>query len=233
MSITPRQKSGSVRCSSQSAEILRVERGELRRHPRLGVHAVGDAGDRNFVNRHAGPDIFPERLTDFAVQFAHAVRIAGSCASARMVMLKAIERIDAASGRSRKSSSKGMPSSVAKFAEVTAHHLARERIVARGHRRVRGEDIRRRDNLQRGIEIEFLLDHDEANPFEREESRVAFVHVKHFRVDSSALSAFTPPMPRTISWRIRISRSPPYKFRGDQAIFRRCSPACRCRADKD
>ena len=75
ISITPRQKSGSVRCSSQSPRYFCVERGELRRHPRLGMHAVGDARDRNFVSRHAGPDIFPKRSADFAVQFAHAVRL--------------------------------------------------------------------------------------------------------------------------------------------------------------
>ena len=57
------------------AQILLVERGELRRHPGLGVNAIGDAGDRNFVPRHAGPDILPKRPADFAVQLAHAVRM--------------------------------------------------------------------------------------------------------------------------------------------------------------
>ena len=57
------------------AEILRVEFGELRRHPRLRVHAIGDAGDRNFVRRHSRPDVFPERSADFAVEFADAVRM--------------------------------------------------------------------------------------------------------------------------------------------------------------
>ena len=58
-----------------------VERGELRRHPGLGVDAVGDAGDRNFVLRHTRPDILPKRPADFAVQFAHAVRVAARSAA--------------------------------------------------------------------------------------------------------------------------------------------------------
>ncbi len=37
------------------------------------MNAVGYAGDRHFVRRHAGPDVFPKRATDFAVQFADAV----------------------------------------------------------------------------------------------------------------------------------------------------------------
>ena len=57
------------------AEVLVIERGKLRRHPGFGVNAVGDTDDRHFVNGHAGPNIFPERATHFAVQFAHAVRL--------------------------------------------------------------------------------------------------------------------------------------------------------------
>ena len=72
------------------------------------------------------------------------------------------------------------------IAEITSHHFARESVVARGHRRVRGEDIGRGDDLQRGIKIEFLLDDVEADPFEREEGRMPFVHVKDARVDARA-----------------------------------------------
>ena len=54
--------------------MLSVKRGKLGRHPRFGVNAVGDVGDRHFVDRDASPDIFPERARHFAVQFADAIR---------------------------------------------------------------------------------------------------------------------------------------------------------------
>ena len=49
------------------AQILRIERGKFRRHPRFGVDAVGDTRDRHFVAGHTGPDIFPKRAAHFAV----------------------------------------------------------------------------------------------------------------------------------------------------------------------
>ena len=55
--------------------MLLVKRRKLGRHPRFGVNAVGNAGDRDLVHRHTCPDIFPKRSTDFAVQFAHAVGV--------------------------------------------------------------------------------------------------------------------------------------------------------------
>src|ERR1044071_3152942 len=61
--------------------------------------------------------------------------------------------------------------------EITLHHLARKGVVSGGHWRVSGENIRRRDQLKRGIKIEALLD-AQPDPFEREERRMAFVHVK-------------------------------------------------------
>src|SRR2546430_15244275 len=56
-------------------EILFVEGGHLRRHPGFGMDAVGDAGDRHFVARHSGPDIFPKTAAHVTVQFTDAVRM--------------------------------------------------------------------------------------------------------------------------------------------------------------
>ena len=82
-----------------------------------------------------------------------------------------------------KSSSNGTPSSFAKLAEVSLHHFARESVVARWHRRVRGENVGRRHDLQRGIEVEILLRAQNAHPFQGEEGGVAFVHVENVRVN--------------------------------------------------
>ena len=54
-------------------EIFSIERGKLRRHPGLGVNPVRHTRDRHFVRRHATPDVFPKRATDFAMQSADAI----------------------------------------------------------------------------------------------------------------------------------------------------------------
>src|ERR1700716_3661763 len=55
------------------AKVLAVEVGKFRRHPGLGVNAVGDAGDRHFVYRHTRPDILPQGTADIAVQSTNTV----------------------------------------------------------------------------------------------------------------------------------------------------------------
>ncbi len=72
---------------------------------------------------------------------------------------------------------------VGEVAEIFLHHRARERVVACGHWRVRGENVRGGDELQRSVEVESLSAHAEPNAFQREEGRVAFVHVEDFGID--------------------------------------------------
>src|SRR5205085_7164086 len=56
--------------------------------------------------------------------------------------------------------------------------------------RVGCENVRRSDDLERRIKIEFSLDHFPADALEREKRRVALVHVKNFRVDLERLERF-------------------------------------------
>ena len=49
----------------------------------------------------------------------------------------------------------------------------------------------------------------QADPLQREERGVALVHVEDGGLEPSASSARMPPMPSTISWRMRVSLSPP------------------------
>src|SRR5207253_8043180 len=56
-------------------EVLAIKRGELRRHPGFCMDPICDAGDRHFLDGHAGPDIFPKRSGDFAMQFAYPVGV--------------------------------------------------------------------------------------------------------------------------------------------------------------
>src|SRR3954471_9437379 len=64
-------------------------------------------------------------------------------------------------------------------AEVTLHHLTRERVVTRRDRSVGRKHVRGRDQLKRRVKIEALLDM-ETNALESEEGGVAFVHVEDF-----------------------------------------------------
>ena len=47
-----------------------------------------------------------------------------------------------------------------------------------------GKDVGCGYNLERGIKIQLLLNDIEANAFERQERRVALVHVKHIRFNA-------------------------------------------------
>ena len=56
-----------------------------------------------------------------------------------------------------KNSSKSHADFGGEVAEIFAHHFEREGVIARRHRRVRGEDVGGRDDLQGGVKIELLL----------------------------------------------------------------------------
>jgi hypothetical protein len=71
----------------------------------------------------------------------------------------------------------GDPQLVDVAAEVFPEHLGREDVDARGHRRVRREDVARRRDLPRLGEAEALLLHEAADLLERHERRVALVDV--------------------------------------------------------
>ena len=49
----------------------------LRGDPRLGVHAVGDAGDRHLLDGHVGPEAGEHLPADVGVELGHGVGAAG------------------------------------------------------------------------------------------------------------------------------------------------------------
>ena len=85
-----------------------------------------------------------------------------------------------------------------------------EAIVPGGDRRVRGEDAHGGRLAKRFVEASPSLLHSFADEFQPGEGGVPFVHVDHARLDAQRLRARTPPMPRMISWRMRVRWSPPY-----------------------
>jgi hypothetical protein len=66
------------------------------------------------------------------------------------------------------SSSNGTFSSFANFPKYFCINLPREGVIAGGNRSVRGENIRRCDDLERRIKIQLLFDDVQADPLQRE-----------------------------------------------------------------
>ena len=137
------------------------------------------------------------------------------------------------SGRSGRIRRTGSAIASAKLAEVFLHHLAREGVVARGHRRVSGEDIGRGHDLEGGIKIELLLYNSQADAFEREEGRVALVHVEDLRVDPERAERFHAADAEHDLLAHPHFEIAAVELRRDQAIFRRVLRRCRYRAGKD
>ena len=57
--------------------VLGEQVGHRRRHPRAGVHAVGDRGDRRLLDGHIGPEVVEHLAADVAVELGHRVGAAG------------------------------------------------------------------------------------------------------------------------------------------------------------
>ena len=70
------------------------------------------------------------------------------------------------------------------FAEIFLHQLRVEGVVARRHRRVRGEDAAGGDRLQGLDEGKFFPGHQHPDPLQPQECRVPLVHVKNRRLDA-------------------------------------------------
>ena len=51
--------------------------GHVGGHPRVGVDAVGDGGDRHLVDGHVGPEVAEHLAADLAVELGHRVRPPG------------------------------------------------------------------------------------------------------------------------------------------------------------
>jgi hypothetical protein len=92
--------------------------------------------------------------------------------------------------------------------EVMLDLIGRELIDPRGHRGVGGEHAAGRDDLARLGERESVLLHEDPRPLEAEELARSLVHVKDLRGEAERREGRTPPIPRAISCRIRISVSP-------------------------
>ena len=162
-------------------EVFAVERLKFRGEPRFGVDAVGDGADGHFVLGHAGPDVLPQPLADFAVELAHAVGVAAGAqgedghregvhlVDGRLPVGEEVVEGDADLGRV--------------IAEIFLHQIPWESVVARRDRGVGGEDVGCGHELEGALEVKALVLHAPAHQFQREERRVAFVHVVDRRLE--------------------------------------------------
>ena len=162
------------------AKIAVVKRGEIGRHPAAGVHAIGDRSDRDFRFGQVGPNRLPHVARHLAMQLADAV---GDVRQANGQHGHAERLVHVA---------RVLPAQAEEVVpvdlelrqiagEVVLDELRGEHVIARRHRRVRGEASAGGDGFAGGGEIEPVLVHHDPNAFQPAERGVPLVHVAHGR----------------------------------------------------
>ena len=170
-SSSARAKSGD-RCPSRSSSSSR--------DPRPGVDAVRDRRDRHLVDRPVGPQVVPHLARHLSVQLGDAVRVR------RGPEREGRETEPRFLGCTLPSSRELVPREAAALGErleVPAGELAVEHLVPGRDGRVRREDRRRAQPLERLVLVDALVLDELAQPLELEEGRMAFVEVEDGRVE--------------------------------------------------
>ena len=151
-------------------------------HPAEQMNAIGNVADGDFAFLFAGIQGLPHVAADLAVQFTDGVGGAGMFEREhrhaerllRIVVLHAAEREDFAEGHGNLRGELG---------QREIHQIGREPVMAGLDRRVRGEEaflLGERLGLGEILPGGHLL----ADEFQREERRVALVHVERGRFDA-------------------------------------------------
>src|SRR5262249_40870354 len=76
--------------------------------------------------------------------------------------------------------------------KIVIHDAGIEEVDARGHRSVGGKNVACASRLQGLVEIEFFVAHVKPDLLQREEGRVAFIHVKHGGLEPHRLQGTHP-----------------------------------------
>ena len=165
-------------------QVLVEERRHLHRQPRRHVRAVRDGPDRPAIVLDAGPDRPPHVARDLAVQLAHAVDVVRRAererrhveerAAAVVVVSERQERITVRAERAPRAG------------KMRLHEGERKRVVAGGHRRVRREDGRPPNALERRFERRAFFD-PIADALQDHEGRVPLVQMPGGRLDAQRL----------------------------------------------
>ena len=168
------------------AEVLVVELAHLVDGPGEGMHPVGDMGDGDLVGGDGRPHITPELARHFPVQLADPVaefrQLQGKdgqvedLVSFRLHLGTQFHKLVAADADR-------LPVALEEF----IHQVQGEGIVAGRHRGVGGENRVGGDCLQRFGILQVLMFDQVADPFQRQEDRMAFIHVPGHRFDAQLL----------------------------------------------
>jgi hypothetical protein len=151
-------------------EVPLQQRAHLRRHPRRHVHAVGDERHRQVLVADARPDRLPHPLGHLAVQLTDAVhRTARAQGERRHVE----QRSRAVVVMTEREELFAMTAEIAPRAgQMRLDEREWKRVVTRRDGRVRGEDGRAPDLLERRVELPSLLA-QVANPLQHDERGVS------------------------------------------------------------
>ena len=156
---------------------------ELRREPRPLVDAVRDRGDRNLVDARLGPEPVPHLPRDRAVQLRDAVRVLRRAERERREPEALVVRLDLAE---REEIVPGEAAALDEPAEARLHEPGIEDLVPGRHRRVRREDRRRAQSLDRLVRRLALFLHQLAHPLELKKGGVPLVEVEDGRLEPEA-----------------------------------------------
>ena len=172
------------------------------------MHAVRNVPDRDFLFAAPRPQTGPHAAADDAVQAGDRIRVTAEPEGEdrHAERLVRVLRIDATQTDERVMRQSEF---VREGADVLLDHVRIEAVMPGRHRRVRREHSHRGRFTKSLVEAQAVLLHPSANEFKRRESRVAFIHVDHARLNPQRVKARAPPMPRMISCRIRVLWSPP------------------------
>src|SRR3954453_23436545 len=145
------------------------------------MYAVRDGSDRNLVELALRPQAVPHLARDFAVERGDAVRIRrrpereGRQPEASVVLLRLAERRELGPAEAAASH---------ELLDVPFDESRVEHLISGRHGRVRREDRRGAQLLQRRIAWELPVLDELAHALELQERRVALVQVEHRRVDA-------------------------------------------------
>ena len=172
--------------------VLRGQLEDSAAHPRRGVHAVGDRGDRHVRLVERRPQAVEHPAADLTVQERDAVGALGQAEAHHGHVEHAAVAAVVVLGTEPEDPVDRYAADRALRAEVLLHQLAREAVDAGRDRGVRGEHGAGAGDLERSVEVEVgavVGQGQLADPLEPEEPGVALVGVEHLRLHVAGQAA--------------------------------------------
>ena len=182
---------GVFRGMPRGAQIAFKQAGQLGRNPGLEVDAVGDRDDGQLGRGELGPEPAPHLAGNLAVETADRIGVGRETQRQNGHAEGAVVVVRVEPSQSQEFLA-GEPEFFAVVAQVGFDQVGGEPVVARGDRGVGGEDIARGAGFARLGKGEVLFLHEGADALERQEGRVAFVHVADAGLDAQGVEGPEP-----------------------------------------